>query len=353
MAILKIKLSIPGFENRLNLAQFLGNSENRYQNCQFYVNDSSIEDVDYWFVFEDLQVPKESVIINPDNIYFLSAEVVHSKGYYDTQDKINFLNQFAEIFTCHDIFRNNATYDIPFLGWMINANHGPSIFGETNRDVNWLANLSSLEKRNKVSVFCSNKILTADHQLRYKFVKILKEHFGDMLDWYGNGIQSIPQKWDGIAPYKYHIVLENQSRHNIITEKIYDSYLGLAYPIYWGAPNLDDYFAKESFTKIEILDWRNAIKTIEQVFLRDEWEHTLPALIHSKNKVLTSYNPYHRIARIANSSIKKNRSKEHVELFNIQTIQNNLKGGFTSQLINKSGRVLQRLGNELIKITQA
>lgn len=348
--ILKIKLSIPGFESKLNLTQFLGNSENRYQNCQFYVNDSSVEDVDYWFVFEDLQNTKESVSINPDNIYFLSAEVVHSKGYYSTQDKVKFLDQFAKIVTCHDIFRDNATYDIPFLGWMINANHGPSIFGESNRDVNWLKNLTKVEKTKTVSVFCSQKVDTPDHMARYKFVEILKKHFGDTLHWYGNGIQSIPQKWDGIAPYKYHIVLENQSRHNIVTEKIYDSYLGLAYPIYWGAPNLDDYFPKESFTQIEILDWRNAIKAIEKVLLKDEWEQTLPTLIQSKNKVLTDYNPYQRIATLANNHGGEQVAlKKRVELYSTYAIHSNL----TNRIINKSGRILQCVANELIKISHS
>ena len=347
--MIKIKLSIPGFENDLNLSQFLGNAENTFQNCKFYVNDSNIKEVDFWFVMDDLQELKESVIVDPDNIYFISAEVVYPKGYYDTEDKLKFLDQFAKIISCHDIFRENATFDIPFLGWMINANHGPSIFGKTYRDINWLSNLDTLEKKNKISVFCSNKITTPDHQLRYKFVKILKKHFGDSLDWYGNGIQSVAQKWDGIAPYKYHIALENQSRHNIITEKIYDSYLGLAYPIYWGAPNLNEYFPKQSFTRIEIFDWRNSIKKIEHVLLRQEWEKSLPLLIQCKNKVLTDYNPYQRIGKMTiNDHNLTAVKKERVELHSAYSLYCRLNGGFAGRIINKSGRALQWGGSWLI-----
>jgi hypothetical protein len=190
------------------------------------------------------------------------------------------------------------------------------------------------------------------HHARFKFVEILKKHFGDTLDWFGNGVQSIPEKWDGIAPYKYHIVLENQSRHNIISEKIYDSYLGLAYPIYWGAPNLDDYFSKDSFSKIEILDWRKSIRTIEKVLLDDMWEQKLPEIINSKNKVLMDLNLFTRLAKIANDTndyqfLKKKR----VELQSIYAVNNSLLSVSAKRIINKSGRVLRRVGNGLIKIS--
>jgi hypothetical protein len=350
--VLKIKLSIPGLGSNINISQFVGNLENRYQNCQFYINNSNISEVDFWFVIDDLQFQKESVMVDPDHIFFLTAEQVHNIGYYNSSNKSKFLDQFSKIVSCYDIFRENAEYDIPFLGWMINANHGPSIMAETNRDVNWLKNLTNLEKTRTISVFCSAKTLTPEHQARYKFVEILKKHFGDTLDWYGNGVQSIPEKWDGIAPYKYHIALENQSRHNIISEKIYDSYLGLAYPIYWGAPNLADYFPKESFSQIEILDWRNSIKTIERLLLKDDWNQKLPALIESKNKVLMDYNPFQRITKLANDNRRQQPAlKERVVLYSTQAMHKKSKGGCVKQLIYKSGRIFQSVGNELIKIS--
>ena len=36
-------------------------------------------------------------------------------------------------------------------------------------------------------------------------------------------------------------------KNNLISEKLYDSYLGLAFPIYFGAPNSGEYFPKNSF----------------------------------------------------------------------------------------------------------
>ena len=344
--MIKVKLSIPGFGNNLNLSQFLGNKENILDNCCFYVNDDYVEEVDYWFVIDDLQRPKESVKVSPKKIFFLTAEQVFYVGFYDTPSKVLFLNQFYNVFSSYDIFKDNAHYTFPFLGWMINANHGASIFSDTTRDINWLKKYDNFEKSKLISVFCSNKIITPSHLLRYKFVEKLKNYFGDQIDWYGNGINSIPQKWDGIAAYKYHVVLENQSRHNILSEKLYDSYLGLSFPFYWGAPNISEFFHPDSFEAIEILDWKWAIDTIEKNISSDRWMKSKELLLESKERVLTAHNPFYRIINIINSSDNHGANKVKIELLSIGEIKKN-NFGLNARIKNKLGNLLVNLGNKL------
>lgn len=314
--MLKIKISIPGFENNLNISQFVGNNNIGF-GCQFFVNDPELKEADYWFVFDDLQQKEETVSVNKENIFFLSAEVIYEKGHFDYPHLKIFLDQFQTIFTCHDIYRKNTIYTLPFLGWMINANHGPSIFGKSKRDLNWFKKNHQIHKTKKMSVFCSNQQVTADHRLRFKFVKALKEHFGDQLDWYGNGVNSLAEKWDGIAPYKYHIVLENQSRNNIITEKLYDSFLALAYPIYCGAPNVNEYFNVDSILQIDMMDLNGSIGKIEALLKDDPWKSKVPSLIENKMKVLIDFNLFHRIAEIAKTreSDSPNKARELAILF--------------------------------------
>ena len=343
--MLKVKLSIPGFGHRLNLSQFLGNRENILDNCRFYVNDDYVEEVDYWFVIDDLQRPKESVKVPQQNIFFLTAEHIFDVGFYDTPSKVLFLNQFYNVFSSYDIFKDNAHYTFPFLGWMINANHGASIFSDTPRDINWLKKYDNFEKSKLISVFCSSKIVTPFHLLRHKFVEKLNNYFGDQIDWYGNGINSIPQKWDGIAPYKYHVVLENQSRHNILSEKLYDSYLGLSFPFYWGAPNISEFFHPDSFVPIEILDWKGAIDTIEKNISNDRWLISKELLLESKERVLTNYNPFYRILDIINKSEKSLFNKSKIELLSINEIKNN-NFGLDKRIKNKLGNLLVSLGNK-------
>ena len=299
--MLKIKLSIPGF-NQVDISQFTGNSLNVVDDCIFFINQDDVSSADFWVCLEGPYKREERCKVSRDNIFFMSAEVAWPKFYYDNELKKNFLAQFARIYTCHDIYANNVTFDLPYLPWMINSNHGQSIYSYHWRDCEYLKNLTLLPKPKVLSVFCSNQEWTDDHKLRLKFVRHLKSYFGDRLDWFGNGVNTLDQKWDGIAQYKYHIVLENQSRNNVITEKLYDSFLALAHPIYYGAPNAAEYFDPNSFSTIDIVDIKGSIQKIETIIESDRYQQSLPALIESKDRVLAQFNMFQRIARVCTES---------------------------------------------------
>lgn len=298
--MLKIKVSSPDRHAEYDISQYIGNNEGIIDGCQFFINDPNIVQADYWICSEDLHERNEFCYINPENIYFLTAEASWPKLHYHNSKKIKFLKQFAKVFTSHPIYLPSTQYELPFLPWMINSNHGPSLFQPNTRDINFFKELELLEKTKLISVFCSSQNLTEDHKLRINFVKELKKHFGDRLDWYGNGINPLAEKWDGIAPYKYHIVLENQSKNNVITEKLYDAFLGLSYPIYYGAPNVSSYFDSVSLQTIDIADLNGSIRIIEEILEKDPYTAKLPEIIKSKNKVVNEYNVFSRVAKICN-----------------------------------------------------
>ena len=79
------------------------------------------------------------------------------------------------------------------------------------------------------------------------------------------GFDPIPDKWDAIYLYKYHIVLENCSIPDYWTEKLADAFLGLAYPIYYGCTNLSSYFPEKSFTPIDIDNPEQAISILKKL----------------------------------------------------------------------------------------
>lgn len=303
--MLHIKVSSRGSGKNIDLSQFLSNGGNEWQGCVFHVNEP-IAEADAWLVLEDLDDDETPCRVNPRAVALLSSETSWEPGHYaETPGADAFLDQFPFISTCHDIYRDNVHAAPPYLPWMINANHGPSITSRHARDYAYFAALEDVEKSKDLSIFCSTQQRTAGHRMRLRFANQLKEYFGDRLDWFGNGVQSIPEKWDGIAPYRYTIVLENHALQNIVTEKLADAYLGLAYPIYWGAPNVRDIYPGAALKEINIADLSGSISTISSLIDSDVAEREKQSIIQGKTVALTSMHLYSRLAKLSRSLSEK------------------------------------------------
>ncbi len=293
-----LKISFPyNFPNG-TFSQFTGQDSAIYRGWKILLNQN-IPKADAWFVVEDFGDHEKTCEIPEGKLFFGTAETVWPIGFYsDFKWRGEFLKQFDEVYTCHDYYGVNSFSSIPFLPWMINANHGSSILAKNDKDVNFFRNLQSVKKTKLISVICSTQDMTPSHRMRIRFAQELEKNLGSKIIWYGNGINQAETKWDAIADYKYTVVLENQSRHNVITEKIMDAYLGLSYPIYWGAPNVTDYFDERSLTKINIEDSKKSISTIEKILGNLDYESVLPYLLKSKNSVISELNFINRIINI-------------------------------------------------------
>jgi len=295
-----LKLSIPGAPQNLSLDAFKDLKNPLLDNWDLHVNDPSKRFADCWFVLEDVPEFDNMCNVPAENIVFLAAETAQPVSHIEETPHIRtFLEQFGKVFTFHQFMDERAVASTPFLPWMINSNHGESMWAEHLRNVETLSDLKSPQKTKLISVICSKQELTDNHRMRIRFVEALKQHFGDSLDWFGNGVKSVPEKWDAIAPYKYHIVLENQSRHNVITEKIGDAFLGYSYPFYWGAPNIFDFFDSRSLTILNIEDLGGSIQQIEQAIEAQFYENRINQLSTSRDIVLHQMNFLNRILSIA------------------------------------------------------
>jgi len=120
-------------------------------------------------------------------------------------------------------------------------------------------------KKNFCRIIYSDKKLTEGHVKRHEFVASLKAHFGDELDIFGRGFRYVSDKWDAIADYKYHIVIENSRFPHYWTEKLADAFLGWSLPIYYGCPNITDYFDPNSFVSIDIESPKLSILKIDRL----------------------------------------------------------------------------------------
>lgn len=348
-----LKLSIPELDKSATLQQYLDVTNPLLHKWEIHLNNPKLEFADAWCIIENTNIYDSKCYVNSKNIYFFSAETAQNLGHIEESIPMKyFLGQFENVYTYHQFLNNKVKSEPPFLPWMINANHGTSIFQEHKRNVNFFQNFNSVNKSKLVSVVCSSQNLTPGHKLRLRFVEQLQSHFGTDLDWYGNGVNTVSEKWEALAPYKYTIALENQSRHNVLTEKIGDSFLALSYPIYWGAPNVSKYFDEKGFSIINIEDFEGSVRIIEDLLYSNTYEERLPYIIENKDRVIHDFNFLNRILNVCESNSlvggSMNLTLRSVNHFQPAThrIYNSIGGRIRSSLLE----IDRRLGTNFLEI---
>lgn len=241
------------------------------------------------FVVDELRKPLD-VICNKENIFFGTAEVPYVINY---RDKTQFLSQFAKIFSCHAIYNHpNVFTELPFVPFL-----DPSHCKYTQYTFEEIYNGNS-HKTKILSIISSAKQYTEFHNIRYDFSCALKEHFKDKIDFYGSGHNAFESKAIAIEPYKYHIVIENQITPNVITEKLWDAYLGNCFPIYCGATNVEEYHSTKSMKQINIFNFKQSVQTIEEIIDGNTYEKSLDAIIEEKHNILEKYHYIYRKVEI-------------------------------------------------------
>jgi hypothetical protein len=272
---------------------------------KFYVNDDAIVDCDYWVVYDGLLKPETAICPN-DNIIFIASEPPDIKHYSS-----NFLNQFSLVISCDNtIHHPNNLIEQQSLPWMVGIRqlHGKY---ETLLDFDTLdSSTNNIVKQKLLSVICSTKTITKGQRQRLSFIENLAEEHGNKIDIFGRGFNEVPDKWDSIAPYKYHLVMENSDINDYFTEKLTDAFLGRAYPIYWGCPNLEKYFPKESFFRIQLGDWPK----ISEIIDSELYEKSIGHIDVARNMVLHRYNLFSMLTNTFKQK-KKSSTKRTQTIF--------------------------------------
>jgi len=96
-------------------------------------------------------------------------------------------------------------------------------------------------KTHSCSIISSGKIDLEGHKLRHNVIAWLRlrDYNVDVL---GRGYKPFEQKQDGLLSYTYSVVIENVQESGYFTEKLLDCLICGTLPIYWGAPNISNYF---------------------------------------------------------------------------------------------------------------
>ena len=309
--MIDVKITLPNENQGVNFSNFVEIKNDKFSNINFLIN-KNVPNADFWFVFEDLDKDIEHCRVPRKNVIYLNTETSFKKSHFFQNYMHSYISQFGTTYSCYPMDHNNLINAIPFLPWMIHANYDASPLDISKMNHKTLEKNNKLNKTIDLSVICSNKTNTENHELRIEFLKILKNYFGNKLEWYGAGFKDIESKSKVIFDSKYHLVLENDSKNNLISEKLFDTFLGESFPIYYGAPNVGDYFHQDSFKSIDINNIEQSIKNIENLLKSDIYLENITQIRNSKNKVLNEYNFVNRIAEILDKKQDTNTETETI-----------------------------------------
>jgi glycosyl transferase family 10 (putative fucosyltransferase) len=269
----------------------------RWKDCNFLINDPSAVECDIWVVLEGL-AQDETAFVKSGITIFFAFEPPATEEY-----QRKFLNQFDLVIASHQKLRHrNFRNEFQGLPWHAGLDRGAQ--GDRYRDpiqctldYDRLAHMSGVKKTALMSVIASTQSHVPGHRDRLRFIERLKHRWGDRIEIYGRGIRPIADKFDAIAPYKYNVVLENSATPHYWSEKLADCFLAFAYPIYWGCPNVFDYFPEQSITTIDISRPDDAIEVIEQTIGLDLATTNESAVLRARKLVLERYNTFDVVRR--------------------------------------------------------
>jgi hypothetical protein len=194
------------------------------------------------------------------------------------------------------------TQDLRLRGRKFVHTHG-SLPWHVARTYDELTAMTPPEKTRDLSWITSNLGVHKGHKLRLQFLERLKSA-GVPFDLFGRGFKPLPDKWDGIAPYRYAIAVENNSCPHYWTEKIADCFLAWTMPIYFGATNISDYFPADSYVWVNVND-PAAPRQVAEIIKSDRAERNRDAVAEARRRILEDHNLFARLAALVTEDQKK------------------------------------------------
>jgi len=263
----------------------------RWDRCDFLLNPPRNSTCDYWIVFAGSR-DLDQMRCSPENTLFIAGEPPSKKIYPK-----KFYAQFHRVVSSHAADPHpRVTTSLPGLNWHVGLSRDADRY---HYGYDELKRLAPTAKSNSISVVCSNLATTAGQRQRLALLHHLKVSLGDAIIHYGRGFTPIGDKMDAILPHRFHLALENSCSPDYWTEKLSDAYLGWAYPIYSGCPNLGDYFPAAGFTAVDVTQPDQAVATIRALLAEPPSANEIPTLAHCRHLILDRYNPFARFSHWA------------------------------------------------------
>lgn len=111
------------------------------------------------------------------------------------------------------------------------------------------------EKSKHMSLISSGKAISGGHRYRGEIVEKLHPKYN--FDLWGYAYRPFKEKTEPLIDYEFSIAIMNSRMNNYFTEILLDCFRLGTIPIFWGCPNIGEYFnleGMETFNTVEELD---------------------------------------------------------------------------------------------------
>jgi hypothetical protein len=186
----------------------------------------------------------------PDIYYGKSVSVSHNVPFINPNSEINvlcLLESEAIVPTYGEDILNSFDLILTWRNDIINN------FPQSKKFIygtKWVEEqLDTSIKQDKISYLTSSKVMTSGHAFRHMTFQLLssikysKNNMQIDCFWTPPRINSKNEIFD---TYKFSIIMENDVKKDYFTEKLIDCLATKTIPVYWGCPNISEYFDMRS-----------------------------------------------------------------------------------------------------------
>ena len=169
----------------------------------------------------------------------------------------------------------------------------PREYGGINMTYDKLLSDQEPNKIKNISCIQTNKEITTIHKARQVFIKKYMSRYD--IDVYGtiscaNRALENNDKKNALDEYKYCLTFDNQTTiKNFFGTQVTDALLRWTVPIYGGGGELERYFPKKSFIKIDPTDL-NDIDRVHDLIKNDNFNDRREAIAQARDLIINKYN---------------------------------------------------------------
>lgn len=255
-----------------------------------------------WFDISKLIQPKDDIVVLLDRTVFID----HSKSILINLEPEAIVKHQDFIIKNHDKFTYILTFNEKILKNCPNAIkyiYGTSWIKPEEYDA-----IDPSTKKFEISTIIGNKMLTIGHSFRRqvfynrhllqsKPMNIFLSHdanfFGDNIPEFNNN-RCQDTKIVLFKNSQFHLVIENSRQINYFTEKLLDALITYTIPIYYGCPNIQDYFDTSGWILIESESVEEVARKI-QVLDETYYQKYMDTMIKNREKAIALKDIYSNI----------------------------------------------------------